>query len=114
MRRYEFANTPVQFIRLEAGLLQSSENVYVRQKALTRRAKSTIPTPDWAATITFSLAFTIAESIREAGKPAMEFSDFSRHRSFQSTVLPMLNELTWNQQYSVEAPGAISKSSAHG
>jgi hypothetical protein len=90
LRRYEFTNTPVQFIRLEAGLAQSRENVYIRQKALTRRAKSTIQAPDWAATIAFSLASTIAESIRKAGKPAMEFSDFSRHRSFQSTALPML------------------------
>ena len=90
MRRFEFANTPVQLIRLEAGLPRSSENVYALQKALTRRAKSTIPAPDWAATIAFSLASTIAQSIRAAGKPAMEFSDFSRHCSFQSTVLPML------------------------
>lgn len=93
LHRYEFANTPVQLIPLEAGLSQISENdnlVYVRQKALTPRAKSTIPAPDWAATIAFSLATTIAQSIRRAGKSAMEFSDFSRHRSLQSAVLPIL------------------------
>jgi hypothetical protein len=64
--------------------------VYALQKTLARRCKSPIKAPDWAATIVFSLASAIGKSIRRAGKAAMGLRDFSLHRSFQCTLLPLL------------------------
>ena len=83
MRLWAGSNLPtsrIQLVRCAAGLSQSGENaalVYALQKALAQRAKSTFLLPNRAARIAFSLAFTIAESIRESGKATMELRAIS-------------------------------------